>query len=116
MTEAEVKVSIRDNDRGKIVLFDRPVVQMELSAEESARIGSFLLKNINRGLTAEIRILIEDGFFQKEKKFNEIQKKLEEKGLTVKPDSLAVILSKMSRRRELKRLGNIRRYKYVQSI
>jgi len=116
MTEAEVKIQIRNDREGKILQFDKPVCQIGLSEEESARLASSLLRGIREGITAEIRILIDDGFFKKERKFAEIKKELKKRGLNVKSDSLAAVLSKMSGRKELKRFGHRRQYKYTQFI
>ncbi len=48
-----VKVSLQEEGDSKLLLFDRPVRVMELSQEESVRLGSSLMKDCRMAPIAE---------------------------------------------------------------
>lgn len=115
-TESGIKVSVTRDLDTKVLMFDKPVRILSLTDVESRRLSASLIRDSKTRLTGELRELINNGFFKKEKEFSEIKRKLRSKGLKVKSGSLSVILEKMVDRGELKREGKRRSYKYSQPI
>jgi hypothetical protein len=107
-----IKISIQESGNSKIVLFDKPVKTMELSGEESARLGAALKRNGRTGVTAELRNLIDAGFFKEPKTFHGIKTELFQKGVETKATSLNMLISKMVERGELTRIGKKGAYTY----
>ncbi len=115
-TQSNVNVSVTILDGVKVLSFDRPVKQIELNREESSRLGSSLIRDMQTGITREIRErLIASNFFSAPKSFGEIKSELYKLGIPVKPGSLNVVLSKMVDRGELRRNGQKKSYLYQQS-
>ena len=111
-TRSGVRVGIVEGNGSKILSFDRPVRAIELTREESARLGVSLVKDVQTGVTGEVRKLIASGFLKQPKKFGQIKKELNKNGISIKPSSLNVILSKMVERNEITRIGQKRFYLY----
>ena len=108
-----IRVSIQENGDSKLLFFDRPVKGMELSQKESAQLGAILLKREgNSGITAELRNLINTGFFNCPRNFSTIKNTLVEKEINVTATSLNRILSKLVEREELLREGQRGAYVY----
>lgn len=107
-----LKVSVQENGDSKLLLFDRPVKVMELTREESTRLGSSLIKGGRVGITAELRNLIDSGFFSEPKNFGSIKTELFLKGVETKATSLNMMLTKMVERGELIRVGEKGAYMY----
>lgn len=107
-----LKVSVLENGDSKLLLFDRPVKVVELTKEESIRLGSSLTKGGRAGITAELRNLIYSNFFSKPKSFGSIKTELFLKGVEIKPTSLNMLLTKMVERKELDRIGKRGSYLY----
>jgi len=112
-TKSGVGVCIVEGKGSKILSFDRPVKAIELNREESTRLGVSLVKDVQTGVTGEVRKLINSGFLNEPKNFGKIKKELNNRGISVKPSSLNVILIKMVERKEIARLGQKRFYLYV---
>jgi hypothetical protein len=107
-----VKVSIQENGNSKLLLFDKPVKVMELTQEESKKLGASLIKGYRSGITAELRNLIDSGFFSEPKNFSNIKTELFMKGVETKATSLNMVLTKMVERGELIRSGKKGAYTY----
>ena len=107
-----LRVSVQENGNSKLLLFDRPVKAMELSLEESTRLGSSLIKGGRVGVTAELRKLIASGFFAESKSFANIKTELFFRGIEAKATSLNMMLTKMVERGELTRTGRKGIYLY----
>jgi len=107
-----IKVSIQENGSSKLVLFDKPVKVMELTLEESTRLGSSLIKGGRTGITAELRNLIDSGFFSEPKNFSNIKTELFLKSVETKATSLNMMITKMVERGELIRIGKKGAYTY----
>lgn len=107
-----VKVSIQENGDSKLLLFDRPVKVMELSRLESSRLGCSLMKSCRVGITAELRNLIDSGYFAESKSFSNIKAELFLKGIEARATSLNMVLTKMVERGELTRAGRKGAYGY----
>jgi len=107
-----IKVSIQENGSSKLLLFDKPVKVMELTREESTRLGSSLIKGCRTGITAELRNLINSGFFSEPKNFSSIKTELFMNGIETKATSLNMMITKMVERGELTRIGKKGAYAY----
>lgn len=107
-----IRVSVQENGDSKLLLFDRPAKVIELTREESTRLGSSLLKGGRVGITAELRNLIDSGFFSEPKNFSGIKSELFLKGVETKATSLNMVLTKMVERGELIRIGEKGTYMY----
>jgi hypothetical protein len=64
------------------------------------------------GITAEIRNLIDSGFFSEPKNFSAVKTELFMKGIETKATSLNMIITKMVERGELIRMGKKGAYTY----
>lgn len=111
-----IRVSIKENETSKFLLFDRPVRVIELTKEETIKLGSSLIGSWQTGVTAELRNLISSRFFSEPKSFSDIKTELFQKEVKTKATSLNTILTKMVKRGELKRIGKKRSYLYQESI
>lgn len=111
-TDVGVKIAIVDDERDRFIVFDRPVKTLELTKEESSRLGASLIRDRQVGITAEIRKLIEKNYFAKPRRFREIFQELRQSGVSAKSASLNMILAKMVERKEIKRNGQRRAYLY----
>jgi len=107
-----LRVSVQENGNSKLLLFDKPVKAMELSQDESTRLGFTLMKGGRIGVTAELRKLIDSGFFTEPKSFTSIRTELFLKGIEAKATSLNMLLTKMIERGELTRTGRKGTYLY----
>jgi len=107
-----IRVSVQENGTTKILLFDKPVKAMELTREESTKLGASLIKGASTGTTAELRNLISSGFFSEPKNFSSIKAELFLSGVETKATSLNMILTKMVERGELIREGEKGMYMY----
>ena len=112
-TQSGIGVSIVEEKGSKILSFDRPVKAIELTKEESTRLGMSLVRDVQSGVTGEVRKLITSGFFNEPKKFGAIKSELKNRGISIKPSSLNVILIKMVERKEIIRIGQKRFYLYL---
>jgi len=110
--ESGLRVSVQENGDSKLLLFDRPVKAIELSLEESTRLGSSLIRGGRTGVTAELRKLIDSGFFAESKSFTNIKTELFFKGIEAKATSLNMVLTKMVERGELTKAGQKGAYLY----
>jgi len=110
-----IKVSIQENGNSKLVLFDKPVKVMELTIEESTRIGASLIKGGRMGITAELRNLIDSGFFSDPKNFSNIKAQLFLKGVETRATSLNMMITKMVEKGELVRTGKKGAYMYTRA-
>lgn len=108
-----VRISVQNNGISKLLLFDRHVRVVELTREESMKLGVSLTENQQTGVTAELRNLIESGFFSEPRSFRSIKTELFQRGVETKAASLNRILTKMIRKGELKRKGQRRSYLYL---
>lgn len=101
-----IRISLQENDGFKLLFFDRPVKGMELSQKESAQLGAFLLKGDGHfGVTAELRNLINAGFFANPRNFSAIKSAIIQKEVEVTATSLNRVLTKLVDREELVREG-----------
>lgn len=115
--DSRVRISIVDDEGSKIMTFDRPVRIVEFTREEASRLGASLIRGHDQvGITAELRKLIDSGFFSEPKRLGEIKKELYHKGVPVKLASLNVVLSKLVGRRELGKSGQRGFYKYYRVV
>jgi hypothetical protein len=108
-----VKVSVHEEETSKFLVFDTPVRAIELTTVESIKLGSSLMKGGRTGVTAELRNLIESGFFSKPKSLSNIKTKLFHEGIETRASSLNVLLSKMVERGELNKEGRKGSYLYI---
>ena len=115
-TKVGINVEVNSNGPLKTMSFDRPVRLIELTKDESRHIGSLLLLGAKTGITAELRKLIIENFFNTSQSFRNIKKELYKKGVEVKSASLNTILGKMVERKELMRVGTRGAYLYQTSI
>ena len=109
-----VRISVQNNGASRLLLFDRPVRVVELTKEESMKLGVSLTKNRQTGVTEELRKLIESGFFSEPRSFRSIKTELFQRGAETKATSLNMILTKMVRKGELRRKGQKRSYLYLE--
>jgi len=107
-----LRISIVKSGDSKIVIFDKPVKEMELTKEESMKLGATLLKGTYVGVTAELRNLIDSGFFSEPKSFGHVKTELFMKGVDSRATSLNMLLTKMVERGELKKIGRKGTYEY----
>ena len=107
-----IKVSIQENGDSKLLLFDKPVKVMELTREESTRLGSSLMKGSRIGITGELRKLIDSDFFSEPRSFSNIKTELFQKGVETRATSLNMVITKMVERGELVRVGQKGAYTY----
>jgi len=107
-----LKISVQENGDSKLLVFDKPVKMMELSLDESTKLGSSLIKGARIGITSELRNLIGSGFFSEPKTFSSIKTELFLKGVETRATSLNMLLTKMVERGELIRVGKKGTYKY----
>jgi hypothetical protein len=84
--------------------------------EEAAKFGSALIVDRQSGITNELRKMLEAGFFIQPRKFGDIKSELQSRGVSVKPSSLHEILTRMVERKEIRRTGPKRLYKYCQAV
>ena len=113
-TNSGIEIFVEDTKKSKFIMFDKPVRTIELSREESARLGATLIRDSKIGITADLRKLVDESYFLKPKKFREIKEELYNHGVPVKSASLNVILTKMVERGELVRTGQKGFYLYQQ--
>lgn len=113
-TLSDIKVSVFEDNNSKVIAFDRPVKQIELSSNESSRIGLSLIGNKATGITAELRELLREGYFKETRRFRAIREELAKRELVVKPPSLHVVITKMVENQELSRNGDIKNYEYLE--
>ncbi len=104
-TRSGICINIRSSNPSSFLFFDKPVRVIELSREESIRLGSSLMKTGRIGITSELRKLIASGFLDASKSFSKIETELILNGIEVKKTSLNLALTKMVERRELTRSG-----------
>lgn len=107
-TRSGICINIRSSNPSSFLFFDKPVRVIELSREESTRLGSSLMKTGRIGITAELRKLIASGFLDASKSFIKIRTELMLKGIEVKETSLNLALKRMVEERELTRSGQKR--------
>ncbi len=113
-TQSGLKISIFEEEGLKVISFNKPIKATGLTREESIRLGAMLIRDVQIGITAEIRKLINEGFFKEHRRFGEIKKELLGRGIPIKSASLNVVLSKMFEKDELLRTGEPRSYLYKQ--
>lgn len=111
-TKVGVQVEVRANGSSKVMSFDKPIRLIELTKEESAHIGSLLIRGAKTGITAELRKIIIEKFFSSPRSFRDIKNQLQGKNVAVKSASLNTILGKMVERQELIRTGTRGAYLY----
>jgi hypothetical protein len=111
-TKVGVQVEIRANGSSKIMSFDKPIRSIELTNDESAHIGTLLSVDSKTGITAELRKLVIEKFFNSPRSFRDIKQQLLQINVDVKSASLNTILGKMVERKELIRSGTRGAYLY----
>jgi len=111
-TRSGIYVTIGSDGPSKIVSFDKPIRVIELAPDESLQIGKMLAATPKVGITAELRKLSIEEFFNAPRSFRDIRERLQQKGILVKSASLNTILNKMIERRELVRIGTEGSYLY----
>ncbi|MFQ6051021.1 MAG: hypothetical protein ACE5K4_04955 [Candidatus Hydrothermarchaeota archaeon] len=115
-TQSGLKITIFEEEGLKVISFNKPIKATGLTKEESIRLGTMLMRDVQTGITAEIRKLINEGFFKRERRFGEIKKELLSRGVPVKSASLNIVLNKMVEKNELLRTGEPRSYLYRQNF
>jgi hypothetical protein len=111
-TKVGISVEVESKGSLKTINFDKPVLSIELTKDESRNIGNLLTREIKTGITAEIRKLVIENFFATPHSFRDIKEELRRKGVNVKSASLNTILGKMVERHELVRSGTSGSYLY----
>ena len=107
-----VKVSVQDGETSNFLVFDKPVKILELTREESIKLGTSLTKDGRTGVTAELRNLIKSGFLSKPRTLSDIRTKFFHEGIETNSGSLNSLLVKMVKRGELERTGQRGSYGY----
>jgi hypothetical protein len=107
---------VTDNGKSRIVYFNKPVRGIELTGEESASLGSLLMKREEAPRPTELlRLLVSEGFFREPRDLKTVRMKLATYGLFVKPSPLNTLMSKLASRKEITRTGSRRAYRYQAS-
>lgn len=111
-TKVGVRIEVESKGSLRTINFNKPVLSIELTKDESRNIGNLLTREVKTGITAEIRKLILENFFATPHSFGDIKEELRRKGVYVKSASLNTILGKMVEREELVRSGTRGAYLY----
>jgi len=111
-TRSGIYINIGSDGSSRILSFDKPIRAIELTLDESFRVGKMLAMTQKTGITTELRKLAVGKFFNVARSFREIKEELRQKEITVKSASLNTILKRMIERHELVRDGTEGAYLY----
>ena len=107
-----VKVTVREENGNKVLLFDQSVRALDLEPTEAAQIGASLYRSKNTIVFPVVVRLMETGFFNHPRTFKEVVGAVHGENPTIRANSVIMVLRILISKGLLSRTGKRRSYLY----
>jgi hypothetical protein len=107
-----VRVSVREDEGNKLVVFDQNVRSISLEPQEASRLGASLYRSDSESIIPVLARLAESGFFDAPRSLPEIRDQVRQTCPELRGNSLIMALRRLSDKHVLGRTGKRRHYLY----